>query len=438
MPARGRPIIMSANRFTQVINASLLKPEMVAELDKFRRDVTVMFTDIKGSTAYFEKYGDIAGVMMVHQCTELLKKEIAEHNGTFIKTIGDAVMAMFEDCTSAVQTAIAMHMSLKHYNANRPEQDQIRIRIGLNYGNGIVRSNDVFGDVVNVASRVESVAQPDQIVISQSVNQRIAPLDMFKLEYLGRFALKGKEGPSDLFEVLWDETREAKPMASHTVMAAGGAGLQMPKFKLQHMVPGAQGREWELPRGQFTIGQARGDVTFPDDPRMAPVHARLTSDLGQVIVEDISDWGIFIRLVATYTLQDGDIILVGTQMLKFSENAEAVHAAASTGTSMMKLSAMLNAAPAELIAIGPDGEPSGKHYAITQDDVTFGRSGATYSFPDDEFMSRTHAKVYHRGENFFVEDCSRNGTFLKVRGKAPLPPGSTMIVGSQMFQVAQL
>ena len=427
---------MSSNRFTQVINASLLKPELVAELDKFRRDVAVMFTDIKGSTAYFEKYGDIAGVMMVHQCTELLKQQIAEHNGTFIKTIGDAVMAMFEDCTSAVQTGIGMQSSLKHYNASRSAEDQIRIRIGINYGNGIVRSSDVFGDVVNVASRVESVAQPEQIVISQSVNQRVAAMDLFKLTYLGRFALKGKEGPSDLFEVVWDESAQAKPMASHTVMASAPS-LQLPRFKLQHIVPGGRGKEWEIKMRQLTIGQSGADITFADDPRMAPIHARVAPGAGQLTVEDVSDWGVFVRLVATYTLQQDDIILVGTQMLRFEEKGEAVRAAASTGTSMMNLAAMLNAAPAELVGIGPDGEPSGKHFPLTQDEVSFGRSGATYSFPDDEFMSRTHCHVYHRGENFFLEDLSRNGTFVKVRGKTPVPAGSTLIVGSQLFQVAQ-
>ena len=427
---------MSSSRFTQVINASLLKPELVAELDKFRRDVAVMFSDIKGSTAYFEKYGDIAGVMMVHRCTELLKQQIARHSGTFVKTIGDAVMAMFEDCTSAVQTGIGMQSALKHYNSSRAPEEQIRIRIGINYGSGIVRSNDVFGDVVNVASRVESVAQPEQIVITQSVNQRVAAMDLFKLSYLGRFALKGKEGPSDLFEVVWDESAQARPMASHTVMSSGPS-LQLPRFKLQHMVPGARGQEWEIEMRQLTIGQSGADICFPDDPRMAPQHARLAPGAGQLTVEDIGGYGVFVRLVATYTLQEGDIILVGTQMLRFEENHEALRAAASTGTSMMNLAAMLDAAPAQLVAIGSDGEPSGKHFPLAQDEVTFGRSGAAYSFPEDEFMSRTHCKVYHRGENFFLEDLSRNGTFVKVRGKAPVPAGSTLIVGSQLFQVAQ-
>ena len=426
---------MSSNKFTQVIQASLLQPQMMAELDKFRREITVMFTDIRGSTAYFETYGDIEGVMMVHQCTEVIKKQLDKHRGNFVKTIGDAVMATFDDCKDAVDACIAMHQALRHHNAMKPENKRCPIRIGLNYGPGIVKQADVFGDVVNVASRVESVAQAEQILISKTVQQRVAPLGVFQIRFLGQFALKGKEGPSDLFEVVWDQEKAAKPITSHTVMT-GAAGLKLPSFKLQQMSGGGKGRSWDLKGKQLLIGQNSGDITFPDDPRMAPSHARLTADIGQLYVEDLSDRGIFLRLVATYTLQAEDVVLMGGQMLRFTESPEAVKAAAQTGTALMNLATMLDAAPAEFIRIRPDGQPTGQQYALNKEEVTFGRAATTYEFADD-FMSRTHCRVYHRGENFFIEDCSRNGTYLKVRGKVPVPPGSTIIIGSQLFKVTQ-
>jgi class 3 adenylate cyclase len=427
-----------SQKFTQILQASLLQPEMMSELDKFRREITVMFTDIRGSTAYFEKYGDVAGVMMVHQCTDIIRHQVEKHNGTFVKTIGDAVMATFEDCKDAVEAAIGAHLALRHRNVNRPEQDRITIRIGLNYGSGIVKSNDVFGDVVNVASRVESVAQPEQIVISQSVNLKVAHLNLFQISYLGRFSLKGKEGPSDLFEVSWDETRAARPVAAHTVVSGRPAGLALPRFKLQHVVAGATDKEWELKGAQTTLGQASGDITFQKDIRMAPLHARFSADAGQVCVEDLSNHGIFVRLVATYTLQDHDIVLMGTAMMRFQETSEAVSAAAMTGTAIVKVSTMLDEPVAEFVRIRPDGGEEGSRYPLNQDEVTFGRSGSTYNFPQDDFMSRTHARVYQRGENFFIEDCSRNGTYLKAQGKVPVPPGSTVIIGSQLFRVAPM
>jgi class 3 adenylate cyclase len=419
------------------MQASLLQPEMQAELDKFRREITVMFTDIRGSTAYFEKYGDIAGVMMVHQCTELIKRQLEKHNGTFIKTIGDAVMAMFDDSKDAVEASIAMHQALRHRNAFKEEKDKIAIRIGLNHGMGIVRSADVFGDVVNVASRVESVAQPEQIIISKTVNQRVAPLNVFHISYLGQFALKGKEGPSELFEVIWDEELAAeRPVASHTVVT-GAKSMKLPVFKLQHVMRGNTSQQWELRGKAMTIGQSAADITFPDDTRMAPTHARVTADAAQLCVEDLSNRGVFVRLVATHTLQEQDVVLMGAQMMRFSEEKEALSAAAHTGTALMNLASLLKAPPAQFICIRPDGSETGKNYPLSQEEVTFGRTGATFDFPSDEFMSRIHCRVYHRGENFFIEDKSRNGTYIKVRGKVPAPNGSTLIVGSQLFRIVQ-
>jgi class 3 adenylate cyclase len=197
--------MMSSQNDETIMQASSGNAAAVAELEKFRRTITVMFTDIKGSTAYFDKYGDVAGLMMVYQCNDALRQTVERHSGQVVKTIGDAIMATFEQPAEAVQAAIEMQQGLVESNAPKPEQDHVYIRIGMNHGPGIVKSDDVFGDVVNVASRVERVALPEQIVISDSVNQQVARTGRFKISYLGRFALRGKECARDLFEVTWSE-----------------------------------------------------------------------------------------------------------------------------------------------------------------------------------------------------------------------------------------
>ena len=82
---------MPANSVTQIMQSSRGQNELLAELEKFRRAITVMFTDIKGSTAYFEKYGDAAGFLMVHNCNEMLRGIVEAHDGVQVKTIGDAI-----------------------------------------------------------------------------------------------------------------------------------------------------------------------------------------------------------------------------------------------------------------------------------------------------------------------------------------------------------
>jgi class 3 adenylate cyclase/pSer/pThr/pTyr-binding forkhead associated (FHA) protein len=432
---------MQANSVTQIIQASRGNNQLLAELEKFRRTITVMFTDIKGSTAYFEKYGDVAGLMMVHQCNDALRQIVEKHGGRVVKTIGDAIMATFEDCKESVLASIEMQKAMIDFNAPKPEQDHVFIRIGLNYGPGIVKSNDVFGDVVNVASRVESVAVAEQIVISDTVYEQIKGLADFKISSLGRYSLKGKEGDRDLYDVEWGAKKETQRPASHTmIMGPPKASRVMPSFRLQHIrKDGTSGEIHEVKTGKLTVGRSQGDLQYATDTTLAALHARFYVENGQLLVEDLSDGkGVFVRLIATYTLQDGDAVLMGKQLLLFHEKSEAVAAAAATGTSVIDVSNMMQEPVAEFVRLTPHGIDDSVRFPLLEQEITWGRNKGTYVFPEDGFMSRAHAKVYQRGENYFIEDLgSRNGTFIKVRGKTPVPVGAMVLAGGQLLKVLQ-
>ena len=429
---------MPANSVTQIMQSSRGQNELLAELEKFRRAITVMFTDIKGSTAYFEKYGDVAGLMMVHQCNDMLRLIVEKHGGRVIKTIGDAIMATFEDCAESVQASIEMQKGLIDFNAPKPEQDHVFIRIGLNHGAGIVRSNDVFGDVVNVASRVESVAVPEQIVISESLREQVEKLNRFKVQHIGRFSLKGKEGDHNLYEVVWTDKKKVVKPAAHAVVAK--ASKVVPRYKMQHIKKdGTVGLEHELKNNKLTLGRSQGDLQYAADPNLAPLHARFFVEEGQLFVEDLSEGkGVFVRLIATYTMQDGDGVLMGKQLMQFREKVEAVAAAAATGTTVMNMSEMIKEPVAEFVRLTHEGIDNSVRFPLVEEEITWGRTKGTYIFPDDGFMSRAHAKIYQRGENYFLEDLgSRNGTFIKVRGKTPVPIGSMVLAGGQLLKVTQ-
>lgn len=432
---------MQANSVTQIIQASRGNSQLLAELEKFRRTITVMFTDIKGSTAYFEKYGDVAGLMMVHQCNDTLRQIVEKHGGKVVKTIGDAIMATFEECKESILAAMEMQKSLIEFNAPKAEQDHVFIRIGLNHGQGIVKSNDVFGDVVNVASRVESVAAAEQIVISDTVYEQIKGLNLFKVTNLGRFSLKGKEGDRDLYEVEWGTKRETYRPSAHTIiMGPPKAERVAPSFRLQHIKKdGTSGELYQLKGGRLTLGRSQGDVQYTTDATLAPLHARFYVENDQLLVEDLSDGkGVFVRLIATYTLQDGDAVLMGKQLLLFREKSEAIAAAAATGTTVMDMSKIMQEPVAEFVRLTERGVDNSTRFPLLEQEITWGRNKGTYIFPEDGFMSRAHAKVYQRGENYFLEDLgSRNGTFIKVRGKTPVPVGAMVLAGGQLLKVMQ-
>jgi class 3 adenylate cyclase len=175
------------------------------ELEKMRSPVTILFSDIKGSTPYFEKKGDLAGLAMVERHNGLLIPMIEEGGGRVVKTFGDGIMACFKDPVAAVQAAAAMQRVLEVDRIGRPESEQIHIRIGLHTGLGLFKDGDVFGDVVNAASRVQHQAQPDQIVITNVLLEaaRAAGLQYAKL---GKAELKGKDEPIDLYAVAWSDS----------------------------------------------------------------------------------------------------------------------------------------------------------------------------------------------------------------------------------------
>ena len=107
-----------------------------------------MFTDIVGSTEYFERKGDLEGIALLKRHNDLLFPIVGEHRGRIVKTIGDAIMAVFQADADAVGCAIAMQQTLAEHRRGQP-RDAIHVRIGVHAGEALERDGDVFGDTVN-------------------------------------------------------------------------------------------------------------------------------------------------------------------------------------------------------------------------------------------------------------------------------------------------
>ncbi len=179
------------------------------ELEKLRTPMTILFSDIKGSTAYAEKKGDVEYMGMINRHNALLFPVIEAAGGRVVKTIGDAILACFEDPVGAVKAAVGMQRALAEDRKGYDESDGIHIRVGLHTGLGLLKEGDVFGDVVNAASRVEHQAQPEQILITD-VLVEAATAAGFECAKMGRAELKGKEEPIDLYAVAWSESATAQ------------------------------------------------------------------------------------------------------------------------------------------------------------------------------------------------------------------------------------
>ncbi|MFQ5663739.1 MAG: protein kinase [Terriglobia bacterium] len=183
------------------------RSEIDSALRRHKTQFTVFFTDIVGSTSFFERYGDTAGLMMLQRHSELVLPAIEEAGGTLVKTIGDAVLAVFSSPTTAVRTAITIHQRLDAYDEDRPPDDQIFTRTGINFGHGFVKEKDIFGDVVNVAARLVKACAPAQILISRSVHEGVEKQPGIRCRKLGTAAFHGKVAPQEIYEVVWTSTQ---------------------------------------------------------------------------------------------------------------------------------------------------------------------------------------------------------------------------------------
>jgi class 3 adenylate cyclase len=159
--------------------------------------VTILFTDMEGSTTQTQRLGDAAAQDVLRTHNKIVRDALKEHGGSEIKHTGDGVMASFGSARSALACAVDIQRGLA-------DTDGIRIRIGLNAGEPIAEEQDLFGSSVQLAARVCAKAEAGQILVSNVVRE-LAMGKGFLFSDIGDVALKGFEDPMRLYEVAWND-----------------------------------------------------------------------------------------------------------------------------------------------------------------------------------------------------------------------------------------
>jgi adenylate cyclase len=155
-----------------------------------RRLAAIMFTDIVGFSC--QMGADEARMLrLLDLHNQLIREAVAAHHGHVIKTIGDAFLVDFPSVVHAVQCAQQVQQRFRGHNAEKEKTEQIHVRIGIHLGDIVQKDGDVFGDGVNIASRLQGLAEPDTICISQKVCEEVAKkLDLGTVVSLGKPTLK--------------------------------------------------------------------------------------------------------------------------------------------------------------------------------------------------------------------------------------------------------
>ena len=188
--------------------------------EKFQRVLTVMFTDLKGSTAIAEAQGDIAVRGMLKRHHDLITVSVRANGGTLVKTIGDGSLSHFEDALNACRAAAAIQRGMEAINLSKDYKTLLLARIGMHTGECLLEKNDVFGDVVNTASRFESSANAGEILVSEETYNALSDKTEFYTRFDREVTLKGKSQPFKAYIVFWDPKEIERDRVARPSIAA--------------------------------------------------------------------------------------------------------------------------------------------------------------------------------------------------------------------------
>jgi hypothetical protein len=141
-------------------------------------------------------------LQLISRALNILSLEVAAHQGVMIKTIGDEIMCTFTKVEAATNAACAMQLAIKDQFPG--DENTIKVRIGLHYGDVIHEVNDVYGDAVNIAARVTSVTRAGQIMTTQTLVDALPSELAEKARPAMRTALRGKQESFAIYQILWE------------------------------------------------------------------------------------------------------------------------------------------------------------------------------------------------------------------------------------------
>jgi class 3 adenylate cyclase/tetratricopeptide (TPR) repeat protein len=215
-----------------------------------RRQVTVMFCDMEGFTAFADRLGEEATYTVMGQIYEILIRQVNDYEGTINEMTGDGIMALFgapialEDAAPrALWAARAIHREMALFSKMREGLDPVRMRIGIHSGPVVVGSlgNDLrvefkaVGDTVNLASRMESLAQPGTTYVTHEVYKQAR--EMFEFENLGKKIIKGKGESIPVYKLLPGRKDIRRPrLGSERLLFSEMVGRQSKLDKLELQV----------------------------------------------------------------------------------------------------------------------------------------------------------------------------------------------------------
>src|ERR1700756_4049663 len=191
-----------------------------------RRLVAILALDVAGYSRLMSVDEEGTHERLKAHLGQLVNPKIKEHRGRTVKNTGDGLLAEFASVVDAVRWAVEIQRGMIDREPKMPDERRIRFRIGVNLGDVIVEEHDIFGDGVNVAARLEALAEPGGICVSRMVRDQIRDKLPYTFEDMGEQSLKNIARPMHVYRVR-DHAPVTVPLAEEAD-AAVKAPLPLP------------------------------------------------------------------------------------------------------------------------------------------------------------------------------------------------------------------
>jgi adenylate cyclase len=276
----------------------------------------VLFVDISDSTKLYESLGDTVALALINGVFARLDKVIAKYTGTVVKTLGDGIICVFEDPDNAYRAAGEIQTTV--HSAAQGTRNRLQLKIGFTYGSVILSKGDVYGDTMNVCSRLVVLANPEQILTSAQTVEALSPGLRGRCRALFPTRIKGKAEEVAVSEVLW---RYDPAVTESNLTRTDFAKATQMSLKLIY-----RGNIFVVSRGRPTLQMGRDDSNdiVIESLFASRIHARVHTREGHYVLTDLSSNGTFLMAdehSSEVHLRREEVMLAGRGWISLGKNA---------------------------------------------------------------------------------------------------------------------
>lgn len=270
-------------------------------------NITVMFADVVGSTSLYKLLGDRKAQKIISQALDIASKIVNKYSGEVLKTAGDDILCSFHEANNAITAACVIHDTFSETSVFN--ETPLAFHVGIHSGSGIFVEGDVFGDVTNVASRLTSIAKPDQIITSKETVDQLTHGLNSKVRALDSVAVRGRGEPVDIYDVIWRNTGEETYFVDVTCSLTGGKLLVLEyKDQIINILPDSH---------PFVLGRDISSGLVIASTKVSREHASIEYRRNKFVFRDISTNGTYLRFKneGEFFLKREDTALVGNGVI---------------------------------------------------------------------------------------------------------------------------